>query len=242
MLEGMYAAAAGMEAQQTQLSTISANVANVDTPGYQSEQLGFHDLLYGLSDDAPSNLPVGSGAAASVLGYSQVQGAIKRTDDPLDVAIEGPGYLEIRQNDGTVGLTRNGTLALTAGGQLTTASGAPLVPAITVPAGTQPGAIAVAADGTVSVAGRSLGRLSVVDVPAPDRLVPRGGGVFSASAASGAPVRASATTVRQGALTGSNVDLAGELTTMMGAEQAYAMASKAIALETQMGQIGSSIK
>ena len=242
MLEGMYAAAAGMEAQQTQLDTVSSNVANVNTPGYQAEQLGFHDLLYGLDDDAPSNLLVGSGAGASVLGFDQSQGSVQVTRNPLDVALEGPGYLEVRQGDGTLGLTRNGTLQLSASGQLTTSLGMPLSPPLSVPAGTQPGDVTIAPDGTVSAAGRTLGRVSVVDVPAPDQLLPRGNGVFAATAASGTPVRAMSTTLRQGALTGSNVDLASQLTTMMGAEQAYAMASKAIALETQMGQIGSTIK
>ena len=52
MLEGLYSAAAGMEAQQTQLDAISNDIANSDTPGYQSTEIGFHDLLYSSDNDA----------------------------------------------------------------------------------------------------------------------------------------------------------------------------------------------
>ena len=242
MLEGLFSAAAGMEAQQTQLDAISNNVANVDTPGYQAEQLGFHDLLYGNDNDLPSNAIVGAGAAASTLGYDQTQGAIQQTHNPLDVALSGPGFLQVTLPDGRTGLTRNGTLELNSAGQLTTSEGMRVQPPITVPAGTQPGDIHIAPDGTLSANGRTLGRLGLVTVPAPDKLLPQGSSVFLPTAASGAAAPTAATTVIQGALTGSNVNLSLELTQMMGTENAFAMASKAMTFEAQMGQIASTIK
>jgi flagellar basal-body rod protein FlgG len=242
MLEGMYAAAAGMEAQQAQLDAISNDIANTDTPGYQAEQVGFRDLLYSTDDDDPSTAIVGAGAALTTLGYDQTQGAIEQTHNPLDVALSGPGYLEVRQADGTIGLTRNGTLQLNSAGQLTTTTGLRMVPPITVPAGTRPADVQIAANGTVSANGRTLGRLSIVSVTAPDQLVPQGGGVFSPSAATGPLTRSTATTLTQGALTQSNVDMSTEMTQMMTTEQAYDMASKAIQFESQMGQIAATIK
>lgn len=242
MLEGMYAAAAGMEAQQAQLDAISNDVANADTPGYQAEQVGFRDLLYGTDDDEPSTAIVGSGAAASTIGYDQTQGSTETTNNPLDVALNGPGYIEVRQADGTVGLTRNGTLQLNSTGQLTTSLGMPVQPAITVPSGTKASDISIGSDGTVSANGQTLGKLSIVTVTAPDKLLPQGNSVFAVTAGSGPLQAATGTTVQQGALTQSNVDMSTELTQMEITEQAYDMSSKAIQFQSQMGQIAAEIK
>src|ERR1700761_3394083 len=101
MLEGLYSAASGMEAQQQQFDAISNDMANMDTPGYQSTVVGFHDLLY--SNGAyGSPVPPGAGAAASIVGRDQTQGAINTTNRQLDVAIQGPGYLEVRRPDGSI--------------------------------------------------------------------------------------------------------------------------------------------
>jgi flagellar basal-body rod protein FlgG len=243
MLEGLYAAAAGMEAQQTQLDAVSNDIANGDTPGYQSTVVGFRDLLHSSGGyNNADTIPTGTGAAASVIGYSQAQGVISPTGQPLDVAIEGQGYLEVRQANGTIGLTRNGTLQLNARGQLTTDLGMPLQPPITVAPGTDPAKVNIGADGTVRVAGRKLGKISVVTVPAPDQMLAAAGGVFSPTAASGAIKPAAGVALQQGSLEQSNVDLNAAMSTMVTAEQSYDLASKAISYETQMGQIAVTVK
>src|SRR5262249_24084172 len=132
MFEGLYSAASGMAAQQQQFDAISNDMANVDTPGYQSTILGFHDLLYS-NGEYGSNVATGAGAAAEQLGHDQTQGAIQQTGQPLDVAVEGQGYLEVRRQDGTIGLTRNGALQLNDKRQLTTQTGLLVQPAITIP-------------------------------------------------------------------------------------------------------------
>src|SRR3981081_554717 len=97
MLEGLYAAASGMEAQQRQFDAISNDLSNVDTPGYQGELVGFHDLLYTTAGSASgTTMPTGAGAAASIVGRSQLQGAFQQTGRQLDVAIQGGGFLEGR--------------------------------------------------------------------------------------------------------------------------------------------------
>lgn len=242
MLEGLYSAAAGMEAQQTQLDAISNDIANADTPGYQAELVGFQDLLYTTDDDDPSTAIVGAGAAASTVGFSQTLGTSEQTGNPLDLALQGEGFFEVRQPDGTLGLTRNGTFQLNARGQITTSLGMELVPPITVPKGTTASQVSVSPTGEVSVGTRRIGQLQIVDVPAPDKLLPQGNSVYAVTAASGAPQRARGTTVQQGFLDQSNVDLNVEITTMMTAEQGYDMASKAIGFESQMGQIAATLK
>ncbi len=179
MLQGLYAAASGMEAQQTQLDAVANDIANSDTPGYQSEEIGFRDLLFNSSYGGVDTVSTGTGAAAQMVGFDQAAGTLVPTGNPLDVGIGGSGYLQVRQSDGTIGLTRNGTLQLNAKGELTTNLGMPLQPPITVPPGTQPSDVTISADGTVSVGSRNLGKISVVTVPAPDQMLPSGGGVFS---------------------------------------------------------------
>ena len=241
MLEGLYSAASGMEAQQQQFDAISNDMANVDTPGYQSTVIGFHDLLYS-NGEYGSNVATGAGAQAEQMGYDQSQGAIQQTGQPLDVAVNGPGYLEVRRQDGTIGMTRNGALQLNDKRQLTTQTGMLVQPPITIPAGVDPSQVSIAANGTVSVGKQTLGKLSLVDVPAPNGLVADGDSVFSATAASGAIRAAKGTSVQQGALEGSNVNMGDEMSKMMDAQQQYSMGSQAIQYQAQMLQIANEIK
>src|ERR1700760_4375961 len=129
MLEGLSSAASGMEAQQNQFDAISNDMANLDTPGYQSTIVGFRDLLYS-NGNYGSTVPTGGGSAAQDVGRDQTQGAIQQTNQPLDVAVQGQGYIEVRRFDGSIGLTRNGQLELNAKRQLTNQQGMLIQPPI----------------------------------------------------------------------------------------------------------------
>jgi flagellar basal-body rod protein FlgG len=241
MLEGLYSAASGMEAQQQQFDAISNDISNLDTPGYQSTIVGFHDLLYS-NGGYGSNVATGAGAAAQTVGYDQTQGAIQQTNQPLDVAINGSGYLEVRRQDGSIGLTRDGALQLNAKRQLTTQTGMLVQPPITIPAGVPINQVSIAGNGTVQAAGKTVGKLSLVDVPAADGLVADGDNVFSATAASGAIRPAKSATLQQGALEGSNVNLGDEMAKMETAQQEYSMSSQAVQYQAQMLSIANEIK
>ncbi len=216
-------------------------MANIDTPGYQSTILGFHDLLYS-SGDYGSNVATGAGAEAEVMGRDQTQGAIQQTGQPLDVAIQGEGYIEVRRPDGTIGLTRNGALQLNDKRQLTNQQGMLVQPPITIPSGVDPSQVSIESDGTVQAGSQKLGKISLVDVPAPDGLVADGDSVFSATAASGAIKAAKSASLQQGALEGSNVNMGTEMSEMMAAQQQYSMGSQAIQYQAQMLQIANEIK
>lgn len=241
MLEGLFSAASGMEAQQNQFDAISNDMANLDTPGYQSTVVGFHDLLY--SNGAyGSTVPTGAGSASAIVGRDQSQGAINETKRQLDVAVQGPGYLEVRRPDGSIGLTRNGRLELNSKRQLTTQEGMLVQPPITIPAGVSTDEVTIASNGTVQAAGKTVGKISLVDVPAPDGLVADGDSIFSATAASGAIRTAKNATLQQGALEGSNVDMGAEMAKMMTAQKEYEMSSQAVQYQAQMLQIANQIK
>ena len=242
MIDGLFAAASGMEAQQTQLDAVANDLANVSTPGYQSEELGFHDLLY--STVGPANgttQATGAGAAADIVGRSQALGQMVQTGRSLDVAIQGEGYIEVRRPDGTIGLTRNGSLELDAKRQLTTQTGMLLAPPTTIPNGVPIEKVAIAPNGAVQIGGRTIGQISLVTVPAPDRLLNAGDSTFQVTAASGPLRKAPAATVEQGYLEYSNVDVATSMGEMIDAERGYQMDSKAIQMQDQMMQIANQI-
>jgi flagellar basal-body rod protein FlgG len=241
MLEGLYSAASGMEAQQTQFDAISNDLSNLDTPGYQSQIVGFRDLLYSNGGYA-GNVPTGAGSSSQIVGRSQVQGPIQQTGRPLDVAIGGDGYLEVRRPDGTIGLSRNGALEMNAQGQLTNQEGMLLQPPVTIPRGVQPSQVSIAANGNVTAGGRQLGKIQLVTVPSPDNLTPVGDSMFTANAASGAIVPATGATLQQGALEGSNVDMAQAMSQLVLAQRTYSMDSSAVQDQDQMLQIANEIK
>jgi flagellar basal-body rod protein FlgG len=245
MLEGLYAAAAGMAAQQEQIDGVSNDLANASTTGYKHVRIGFRDLLY--SSQGPAAGPTvlaGAGAAAAIVGRGQEQGTLQSTGEPLDVAIAGQGFLQVRRPDGSLALTRDGSLRLDASGRLTTADGDLLEPPVTVPQGTTASDLSIAADGTVRAGARTLGRIALVDVPAPDGLQPLGSNLFAVTAASGAtrPVAAGTTQLKQGMLEGSNVDVGDEMVQLIGAQRSYEMASKAIQMQDQMLSVANQIK
>lgn len=244
MLQSLYAAASGMEAQQNQFNAISNDMANIDTPGYQATRMGFEDLLYSSAGSASGspNIATGAGSASTMVGRSQTQGAIQNTGRSLDVAISGPGYLQVRRDDGSIGLTRNGALQVNAQGEITNQEGNPLVPALTLPKGTDANNIKIEPDGQVIDGTRTIGKISLVNVPAPDQLQPDGDSMFSVTAGSGATRPATGASLQQGALEGSNVDISADMSAMITAQRSYEMASKAVQYQDQMLQIANQIK
>lgn len=245
MLEGLYSAAAGMNAQQQRIDGVANDLANASTTGYKHVRVGFRDLLYNAQGgSAGATVLAGAGSAAGFIGRSQEQGAMQTTDQPLDVAIQGPGFFQVTRPDGSTALTRDGSLRLDPLGRLTTQAGDLLQPTITVPRGTTADQLAIGQDGTVRAgAGRVLGRIELVNVPAPDGLQPLGGNLFAASAQSGAATPAgSDTTLRQGMLEGSNVDVGDAMVDMIDAQRSFQLASKAIQMQDQMLEIANQVK
>jgi flagellar basal-body rod protein FlgG len=245
VLEGMYTAAAGMAAQQTRLDAVSSDLANVDTTGYKSARVAFRDLVY---DDAQGygaakGVTIGAGSAATSIGRSTAQGAMQSTQRSLDVALNGPGFIQVKLADGTKALTRDGNLEVAADGRLRLHTGQPLEPAIKIPNNADHDAIAIASDGTVSYNNVKLGQLAVVDVPAPAGLQGGPDNTFVATKASGAThAAAKSTLVTQGTLEGSNVDVATAMTDMIEAQRAFQMASKAITTQDQILEIANQVK
>lgn len=244
MLSGLYSAAAGMAAQQRRIDGVANDLANTSTPGYKHVRVGFRDLLYGQQSGAGETVLAGAGAAASFIGRGQGQGPLMPTEQPLDLALQGPGWFQVRRADGTLALTRDGSFRLDADGRLTTKDGNVVVPEIRVPRGTSAEEVAIGADGDVRVDGRQIGRIALVTVPAADGLLALGGNLFATSAASGdaTPLTGGATTIRQGMLEGSNVDVGDAMVDMIDAQRSFQLASKAIQMQDQMLEVANQVK
>jgi flagellar basal-body rod protein FlgG len=244
MLEGLNTAAAGMAAQQQRLDSVANDLANANTTGYKHGRVGFRDLVYEQAGrSSAQGVRDGHGAAAVDAGRSFGQGALQRTDRPLDIAIQGEGFLRIKTADGTQALTRDGNLQVDGRGRLTTNTGALLQPGITIPKGVDQSDVAIAQDGTISAAGRRLGKLALVTVRSPQALTPVGDNAFVTNGSSGAATAAPrATKLTQGALEASNTDMAESMVSMIESQRAFELASRAIHTADQMWEIANGVK
>jgi flagellar basal-body rod protein FlgG len=243
MLEGMYTAAAGMAAQQSRLDAVANDLANASTTGYKRVRVAYRDLAY--TEGAPGGttaLRLGSGAAASMIGRDDRQGSTQETGEPLDVAIEGPGFIQVKV-DGKTWLTRDGHLQVDAQGRLATGDGALIDPPITMPKGTTPDQVAIAADGTVTAAGKKVGQIRLVTVANPAGLDGGADNRFQATNASGAVSAAPrTTTLHAGVLEASNVDMGDAMADLMDAQRSFELASKAIQVADQALEIANGVK
>jgi len=255
MNQALWVAKTGLDAQQTRLSVISNNLANVSTNGYKQSRAVFEDLLYQnvrqvggqTSQDTrlPSGLMLGTGTRVVATEKLHTQGSILNTQNSLDLAIDGKGYLPILLPDGTEAYTRDGSLKISDQGQLVTASGYTLQPGITIGANVQ--SITVGADGVVSVtlpnqaAPSVIGNIQLSNFINPTGLQPVGENLYVESAASGAaqagtPGLTGLGRLVQGALEGSNVNIVEEMVSMIETQRAYEMNSKLISTADGMLQ------
>ena len=204
MNQSLWISKTGLDAQQTKMSTIANNLANVGTTGFKRGRAIFEDLLYQnvrqvgaqSSQDTvlPSGLQVGTGTRVVATERLFTQGNLTKTDNALDIAIQGRGLFEILMPDGTQAYTRDGSFHINDQGLVVTSAGYQLQPPITVPADAM--SITVAGDGTVSVqqpgtpAATQIGTVQLNDFINPAGLQARGENLFMESGASGAPSRA----------------------------------------------------
>jgi flagellar basal-body rod protein FlgG len=254
-MESLWVAKTGLEAQQTRMTVVSQNLANVNTTGYKRQRVMFEDLLYqnvvqsgaltSQQTEAATGLNLGTGVRVVATDRQFSQGNLITTSNPLDVAINGRGFFEILMPDGSQAYTRDGTFQVNADGQLVTASGYTLQPAITIPAGAS--AVAIGLDGVVSAvpAGQSdaiqVGTLQLTDFVNPGGLQPRGQNLYGETVSSGPPQPGSPGlnglgTIIQGSLETSNVNVVEELVSMIETQRAYEMNSRAIETADQMLQ------
>ncbi len=256
MFRSLATAASGMEAQQTKLDVTANNIANVSTNGFKKGRAEFADLMYqtvrsagsstGTGTSAPDATEIGLGTRLTATSRELGQGELHTTGNPLDVAVEGHGYLPVTMPSGETAYTRNGALHMSAEGRLVNSEGYAIAGDITIPSDAQ--TVTIGADGTVSATmpGESqpveLGQIQLAMFANPGGLAAQGGTLFRETSASGTAVLGSpgdggAGTIRQGMLEVSNVNVVEEMIDLISGQRAYEINSRVIkAADEMLGQ------
>jgi flagellar basal-body rod protein FlgG len=247
-------AATGMSAQQMRVEVISNNLANMSTTAYNTRRAEFSDLHYqqlqrpgsiNASDGTvvPTGVQLGLGVKPSSVSVHLSQGSLTETNGDLDLAIEGPGYLEVTMPDGAPAYTRDGGLKRSAEGQIVTSEGFPIAPDIAIPDDAR--SISINADGEIyayftdQVEAELLGQFTLVGFSNARGLEALGGNLFRETEASGpgnvaAPGTDGLGTLRQGYLENSSVDAVREVTELIEAQRGYELNAKVITAADQM--------
>jgi flagellar basal-body rod protein FlgF/flagellar basal-body rod protein FlgG len=205
MNSGYYAACTGLMARTAALDTIANNLANVNTVGFRANHNVFSSLL-ATTGNSPLSVLNQDANDYGVLSGSQLdtsQGALVKTGNNLDLAIEGPGYFVVKTDAGPV-YTRGGNFRISPQAQLVTAAGDPVMGENNLPITLVGAPISISTDGTVSTNGAISGRLKMVEFAPSANVQSAGGGYYSAPPAAAAT--ATRSQVREGMLESSNVN------------------------------------
>ncbi len=255
MHPALWVSKTGLSAQDTNMSTISNNLANVNTTGFKRDRAVFQDLLYQIdrqpggmntqNSELPSGLQLGTGVriVGTVKQFSQ--GNLEVTEQPLDLAVNGRGFMQILLPDGQIAYTRDGQFQLNSDGDIVNPDGYTLEPNINVPEDATN--ITIGKDGTVSAvtndqtAPVNLGEITLVDFINPQGLQAIGNNLYKATNASGDPAEGEPGigglgTLEQGMVEASNVEVVEELVNMITTQRAYEMNSKVVSATDQMLQ------
>lgn len=247
MIRALSTAATGMLAQQTNLDTISNNLANVNTTGYKALRAEFQDLMYqtyrgsgssgGTGTSQPVSIQVGLGSKFASTETDFSNGSMQQTGDPLNLGIQGQGFFQVKMPDGTTAYTRDGSFKRDANGAMVTSDGYKLLDDVSIANGVS--ALSIGASGVVSGIKpgeqnpTTIGQITLAIFANPAGLTRIGQNLFKAGGASGDPQVSNPTENGAGTLQSlyveaSNVQVVQEMVNMITAQRAYEINSKAI--------------
>jgi flagellar basal-body rod protein FlgF len=228
MDSGLYAAATALMSRTQALDTIANNLANASTAGFRAQHNVFSSVLASARGGQSSSLDqaINNYGTLSATSLNQSQGALQKTGNDLDLAIQGSGYFAVQTANGTM-YTRNGSFQVSGKGQLVTPTGDPVLGdqgAITM----VPGPVTISSDGTISSNGAVAGKLKLVDFAPGTQLSSVGATYYSAPPNSDKP--ATDSTVQQGALESSNVNPVSSMVELITAQRSAEMMQKALSM------------
>jgi len=255
MLRSLWTGTTGMHTQQLNIDVIANNLANVSTTGFKKSRADFQDLLYqtlkvpgsqtSTDTESPTGILIGLGVKPAAVTKVFTQGDLILTENELDIAIEGNGFLQIEMPNGNTSYTRSGALKRDSNGRMTNSDGYPVLPSITIPDGAQQ--ITISETGLVSAIigddteSTELGTLELAIFTNNSGLSAIGKNLFEETAASGTPQVGTPGddgygTLLQTYLEGSNVNIVEELASMITTQRAYEINSKTIQTSDEMMQ------
>lgn len=270
MVRSLWTAASGMISQQTNIDTISNNLANINTTGYKKETTEFKSLLYQTmqkdstdsnGDVKPVGIQVGLGVRNSAITSQYTQGSLTETGNDYDFAIDGDGFFMIRTADGSTQYTRNGSFNLTLGANgltLADANGNHVLDStgstIEIPVNYAASKITFDEFGNVyyeDAEGQSqpLGKqIGIAQFNNPAGLEKTSNSLLKVTAASGeariegTDANLKRSKVLQRYLESSNVQAIDEMVNLIVAQRAYEMSSKAITASDEMLQQANNLR
>jgi flagellar basal-body rod protein FlgG len=261
MIRALHTSATGMAAQESNVNTISNNIANVNTTGFKKARTEFDDLLYetvqeaGAKSSANSEynvgVQVGTGAKVSATRKIHTQGQPQMTNNPYDLMVNGEGFLGIIGPNGELKYTRDGSFNVDAQGNLVTRSGHKVFPGVNIPSNTLK--LNISESGNIeaftqnSVEPTNLGQIPVFTFVNPTGLRSEGGNLMAATSGSGQaiqniPGENGSGILMQGAIETSNVNVMNEMTDLIKAQRAYEMNSKVMGVADQMLQTVNNVR
>ncbi len=252
MIKALTTAATGLEAQQAKIENIANDLANVNTDGYKRSNTEFQELMYetikepgatlGAGSQSPVGIQIGRGVKVGSAHKIFEQGPAKMTYNPYDLMIEGPGFLSVTTPQGEVAYTRTGAFHVDAQGILQLSNGARLIPQIIIPRNALNVTISKSGEVKATIAGGEeaiLGQIQLASFQNEQGLIAMGEGIYRSSAASGPPIQAvpgeaGMGSLQQGALEGSNVNVANSMVDMISTQRAYEMGTKVMGVADKM--------
>ena len=260
MIRALSSASTGLEAQQANIERISNDLANVNTDGYKRGRIEFKDLMYetikepgaqlGAGSVTPVGIQQGMGVRVGASHKIFEQGPARMTYHQMDMMVEGPGFFPVQTQGGQVVYTRTGAFHRDPSGKMVLGNGARIMPEITIP----PNAVGITVSATGEVRASLpkgeesvIGQIQLVTFLNEEGLSAEGEGLFSATAASGAPLQGvpgenGLGTIQQGALEGSNVNVANSMVELIQTQRAYEMNTKVMSVADQMMGATANIK
>lgn len=270
MMRSLWTAASGMISQQTNVDTISNNLANINTTGYKKENAEFKSLLYQTlqeqsydnnGDPKPYGVQVGLGVKNSGISSIYTQGTLLETGNDYDLAIDGKGFFAVQTADGGTAYTRNGSFQLANGPEgltLATKDGDPVLDVngepVVIPDTYSSSDMVINEVGEVCFPDETgvsvpIGiQIAVVQFNNPNGLEKMSNSLLKATDASGearmeqmdAGLKKSK--IQQGFLEGSNVQAVDEMVNLIVAQRAYEMNSKIITATDEMLQLANNLR
>jgi flagellar basal body rod protein FlgG len=236
----LYQAAAAMNANSRWQQVIAENLAGANVPGSRKQDVSFSAVSAGLAPGSSSLTGGGYVMPSATTAVNFLQGTLRPTGLPTDLAVEGPGFFEVQLPNGSHAFTRDGELQLSPQGQLVTKQGYLVMgdggPLQLDPANSSP--VSVAANGELSQGGGLKGRVRLVEFNQPNQLQSIGGGCFIANDPTVVPSPAQSSQIRQGFLESANASATTEMASLITAMRMFEANQKVMQMQDdRMGRV-----
>jgi flagellar basal-body rod protein FlgG len=263
-IQTLYTAATGMNSLETKLDVIANNMANINTTAFKRDRANFEDLMYrnyrlpGTLDAAnnttPTGIKVGLGSRVQSVQSEFRQGTMQQTNKPLDVAIEGNGFFEVQDPNGTIVYTRAGNFSVNAQGTLVIGSaqtGRLLSPNISIPQDATDVSISASGQVMARQPGQqnlsNVGQLTLSTFVNPEGLLKLGENLYALTDASGQAIQnppgiGGTGQLRSGYLEASNVEPVQELIDLITTQRAFELNSQIVQAGDQILQLVSNLR